>query len=400
MHIGFVVSHLSHGSPGSFERTRMMCKHLDKLGIRSTILTPFEEDVHNIHDIDMELIPNALSGTGLSTLGYGALRKFSSYKLLSKIFLSDLSLKRMVKSISVGLSQIMRTKKFDIINAVQPIAGLACIPVVKENDIPLVTDIHNIWPEELLAEGLIKRDDRTFRRLQEYERNIVNASHSVTVVSELMKGYVSKHYSLSDDSIVVVPPAGTIMDPLPHEKRLRNVVYAGMVNKREHVDLFANSMPYVTKKSNFYISNYGDSLKVIKRITSKKGFPEVNYVWFQQKEKIVKLLMTSLIGTMPSLNNLPRQMGPALKMFEYMSCGLPVIANDIKGWTEVISKEKIGILTEDDPKSFAEAIDQVLEDKELWTDMSQNCVALVYKKYNWHIITKELLIPMFTRLVQ
>ena len=34
-------------------------------------LMPFEEDVRNILDIDMELIPNALSGTGLSTFGYG-----------------------------------------------------------------------------------------------------------------------------------------------------------------------------------------------------------------------------------------------------------------------------------------------------------------------------------------
>jgi len=147
LNVGFVVSHVSHGSPGSFVRVHEIAKHLTALGVKATILTPFVEDLANISDVEMELIPSAASEIGLSTIGYKIARKMASSRLTARVFLSERSISRIATNISSGLSQILESRKFDILHAVQPVAALACIPLVRKSNIRLIKDLHNIWPE-------------------------------------------------------------------------------------------------------------------------------------------------------------------------------------------------------------------------------------------------------------
>lgn len=398
MNIGFVVSHLSHGSPGSFERTRLMCRHLNGLGVTTTLLTPYQEDVYRITDVDMQLIPNTMASIGLSSFGYMLIRKFASHRTTSKLFLSDKSILRMVNNIRSGIHKILKEKRFDVLNAVQPIAGLACARIAKEFNIPLITDLHNIWPEELAVYGIIERSDDRFNLLHNYEQTIIESSDVITVVSEVMKSYITQNYSVKHKSIIVVPPAGSAIDISPEVKRERNVVYAGLVSNREHVDLYAHSIPYVKQDASFFISDRGDAVNDVKKITNASSYPKIRYFWFTNRNEAVEFLKRSKIGILTSHNDITRQIGPACKLFEYMSCGLPVVANDIGGWTEMIENEQIGLLTEDDPKDFASSIDRILSDESLWHKMHTNALHTVKTKNNWQENAQKILIPLYRSL--
>lgn len=398
MNIGFVVTHISHGSPGSFVRIHEISKHLSKLGLKATILTPFAEDINNITDVDVRLIPNTMSKLGLSSLGYNIARRMARSTVASSFFLSDLSINRMVENLRSGLRSIVREKQFDILHAVQPIAGLACAQIAREFNLPLATDLHNIWPEEAVSQSLVERDDRTFNRLRSIEQSILDSSDVITVVSDFMKSYMLQNYNVSNKSIIVVPPGGPIIDIPSENLRERNVVYAGMVNKREHVDLFAQSVPRIKEPASFFISNYGDAIAHVKKITAQPGYPHINYFWFVRRNGILEFLINSKIGILTSINDITRQIGPPLKLFDYMACGLPMVANDVGGWSEMIEKEQIGLITRDDPADFAQAVDKLLSDTSLWYRMHDNAINLVSTKYNWKIITQNVLIPMYRRL--
>ena len=80
-----------------------------------------------------------------------------------------------------------------------------------------------------------------------------------------------------------------------------------------------------------------------------------------------------------------------MKLFNYMSVGLPVVANDIGGWTEIIRREKVGLLTSDDPKEFAEALIDVVSNPKAMQEYAINGLELVNKKYNWNNSAQELL---------
>jgi glycosyltransferase involved in cell wall biosynthesis len=398
MNIGFIVSHLSYGSPGSFERSHLICMHLNRLGVKTTVLTPYEEDVRRITDIDMQLIPNAMAMMGLSSFGYNLIRKFSSHQPTSRVLLSNRFLMKMINNIRSGIYKVLKDKRFDILNAVQPIAALACGRIAKEFNIPLVTDLHNIWPEESVVDGLIERGDDKFDLLHNYEQTIIDSSDAITVVSDFMKSYIIRNYSVKQKSIIVVPPSGSVIDFSNENKRMSNVVYAGLVSRREHVDLYAHSIPFVKQDASFFISNHGEAVNKIKKITNIRSYPKVNYFWFRNRNDVVEFLKKSKIGILTSRNDITRQIGPPLKLFEYMSCGLPVVANDIGGWTEMIERDQIGLLADDNPKYFADSVDKILSDDSLWHKMNSNALRIIKTKNNWQEIAQRILIPLYTTL--
>ena len=168
------------------------------------------------------------------------------------------------------------------------------------------------------------------------------------------------------------------------------------------MDLFAKSIKFVKNPANFYISKYGDAIDQVKKITSVKGYPKVNYVWFKKRDELFIFFLTSKVGVVPFQDDITWKIGISQKSLLYMSCGLPIVSNDIGNWlSDVIKKEKVGLLADkDDPKDFAEKIDMLLSDDNLWYKLHKNGINLVNSTYNWNKISKDILIPMiqnFTR---
>jgi glycosyltransferase involved in cell wall biosynthesis len=219
------------------------------------------------------------------------------------------------------------------------------------------------------------------------------------VVSESMRSYIINNYSIMNKPIVVIPPSGAIIAKTSEITREPNVVYAGMVNSREHVDLFAKSIPFLKQPASFFISNYGDAIKDVKKITNNIQ-QVINYIWFTRRHEVLEFLIKSKIGILTSRNDITRQLGPPLKLFDYMACGLPIVANDIGGWSKMIDSERIGILTRDDPKEFARSIDSILSDDSAWFKMSNKAIELIRKKYNWQNNVQNILIPMYNKLLE
>jgi len=398
MKIGLVITHTHRGSPSAFARTCEIFKHTKNDDIKPIILTPFPEDVNNTTDVDIQLIPTTISKIGLSSFTYKLTRMLISSSKTSQIMLSRSSIGKMVNSISSGLRKVLEVEKFDILHAVQPIAALACIPIAKEFNIPLVTELCSSWPEYAVASEQIKNNDKTFSLLRNLEQNIIDLSNVIMVVSETQKLSFIETYSTGDTPIVVVQSGGPIIDLL-ETRRKNNVVYAGSANPQSHVDLFARSIEFVKNSASFFISDVGDSINDIKKITKQYDVP-IEYFWFKSRKDYLKLLMKSKIGILPLKNDPIWKLAISVKAFDYLACGLPIVSNDVGNWwNEVIKKENVGIVTNDDPKDFANSIDTILEDENLWNRMHGNAINLIKTKLNWNIIAKDIIKPTYYKLL-
>jgi glycosyltransferase involved in cell wall biosynthesis len=170
------------------------------------------------------------------------------------------------------------------------------------------------------------------------------------------------------------------------------VVYSGLVSYREHVDLFVKSMPFIKRDVEgveFYITDKGENLKKIKKLAKQLSVNPV-YFWYPKKGDFVNFLTSCDVAVLPSSNDLARQMGTPVKLFDYMSAVLPVVANDSGGWTKMIETEKIGLLTEDNPESFAQGILKLLNDQTLSRRFTRNGLELIKEKMNWDSSVKLL----------
>jgi len=400
MDICFVVTQPSRGSPGTFERIHSIVKHLRIFRIGARVLTPFPEDITNYPDIRVESIPTSLSRIGMESLAYSIGRMLHSYKPSSNLFLSHKSIMTQIEMITKGIENKITNTNTDIIHTVQPWASLACSRLAQDRGIPLISDLHNIWSEEAVSRGQVTRNDPSFLRLHGYEQQVIDSSDSLTVVSEEMRSYITDNYIVEKKPVIVLPPGGTLRQVTDSLERKKNVVYAGLVNKIEHVDLFANSIPYVRKNANFFISKNGDALRSVQKITKSDRFPVINYIWFRKYDELIRLLQSSRIGIVTSQVSTSRRIGPPLKLFEYLSCALPVVGNKIGGWSDMIEKEHVGITTKEDPHCLAEAIDEILGNDSKFEAMSKNAVRTIKNKYNWNIHVREILIPLYNKLLE
>ena len=67
----------------------------------------------------------------------------------------------------------------------------------------------------------------------------------------------------------------------------------------------------------------------------------------------------------------------SVKIFEYISYGLPIVAVNCEALSEIVNKEKIGFAVEPDENSFVDAIEKLSEDN-------------IYQKYQKNIFDSLL----------
>jgi glycosyltransferase involved in cell wall biosynthesis len=388
--------HTLDGSLGSFARVRELSASCAKHGVCTEILTPYEHDRVLSPGVTIHSIPNLALKMGASSQIYGFSRKLYYNKYFQVLGKSarDFAL----DGFSDKLLKVLRTNATQILQAEQDFSLPACRKVKKFMGIPILADIHNITAEELVAAGVLERDGKEFRDLQHDTAENLSIADVVVVVSDLMKSYVEKEYHLPDSKVVVVPPGGR-----PRVKQIvrspeHKFVFSGLASYRENVELFVRSMPHVVRQcsdAKFFLTRKGEMIKQLEKLATQSNVT-LGFFWHDNIDDLYSFLSSCYAGILPSSNDLARRMGTPVKLFDYMSVGLPIVANDIGGWTKIISKHKIGILTDSEPERFADGIIKFINDYR--EEYAENALQLVTKEYNWDN-SAIILLDTYNRLV-
>jgi len=397
MKIGIVVTHPPKESMGSIVRVREFSRNLSKMNHEVHVISPFSFNENWGENVFFHQIKTFTGGSAFSEKMYSIARKILNVPYLSRlIMLRERTIRKIINSLSFSIYDFITSCKMelDIIQGEQEIAAAALVSIKEKLKIPVIADIHNIWPEELIVMGIIKRHDKRYNVLMSIESEIMSGADCIISVSNFMYDYLTKSFDVDKSKIHIVEPGGTLRREEPKERSKNpSAVYAGLVAYREHVDLFVKSMPYVLKRvpqAEFYITKKGEHLGKIQKL-AKEINVSPHFFWIPNENEFFEFLASFYVGVVPSTKDLPRKMGTPVKLFDYMSVGIPVVANDIGSWSEIIRKENIGLLTEDDPKDFADAISYFLDDPDKSYKYGKRCIELIKNKYNWKFSTEKLI---------
>jgi glycosyltransferase involved in cell wall biosynthesis len=127
-------------------------------------------------------------------------------------------------------------------------------------------------------------------------------------------------------------------------------------------------------------------------LRAEPGWAQVDYLGVLGREGVRDVMARSRAGLvtllpLPSyLDSLP------IKMFEYMSASLPVIASDFPLWRDIVQRHACGLCVDpDDPAAIARAIRQVLDDPAAAQAMGRAGREAVHAHYHWPRAEAELL---------
>ncbi len=394
MKVAFLFLHPFSSSLGSTVRLRELTIHLNKLNVESFILTPYEDSQNLSEGVKVVSVASFLQKHGLGKYYY-KLTKFVYYNsFFIKHFLTSKTVQsRFAKSTASSIVKALKLNPVKIIQVEQDFALPIGIEVKKRTELPLIADLHNITSEELVASGAIKKNGKEFHKLQEMLKHNLAEVDAIVVVSDLMKEYIINNYDIPPNRVYVVPPGAEPREITKNANNPPKVVYSGLVTFREHVNLFVKSMPIIQEKINdvkFFITDKGEDLKKIKKLAKELDVNPV-FFWYPKKEDFTNFLSSCDIAVLPSSGDYARRLGTPVKLFDYLSVGLPVVANNVGSWSNIIREANVGLLTPDNPSDFAEAIVKLIKNSKLMNEFSVNGMNLVKEKYNWNASSKVLM---------
>ena len=274
--------------------------------------------------------------------------------------------------------------------------------ISRKKNMPLLIDFRDDF-SGVMARGWRKIFHPFYRF---YEEKIVDSAQIVTVTTEALKQDILSRYNISSDKVVVVnnivPTIARKRDVSSPRKLPFSVIYAGAMSKVQQPEILLKAYHYLCQDD----ANWQNLLKVDfygpaspyfnMKIRSYIG-DGCNFGGFLPQEEINALISSSDIGFL-SLSDPIYAYATPTKLFDYIECGVPIVACLPEGAARsMILDLEIGLVAEvGDVAGLADCLRRMVDDDQLRIKFRQQMVK-VRKRFRPEIqvrIWKDLLVDM------
>lgn len=259
----------------------------------------------------------------------------------------------------------------------------------------VIYDVHEDLPRQILTKTWIapylRRIVGTCAQLVE-SKCVRYIDRIITVTSTIADRFPENKTSIVHNYPILAEL--TVTNPKPYHERLPVVVYVGGITEIRGIKEMVEAVKLIPEDLGVRLALAGkfSSPELENEVCSMAGWESVDYLGWQSREGVAGLYNRARVGLVllhPTLNYLD---SCPIKLFEYMSAGIPVIASDFPLWRKVVSDIGCGLLVEPlDPRAIADSIRWLLVhsvEAELMGKRGQDAVV---KRYNWDTEARKLL---------
>jgi len=262
----------------------------------------------------------------------------------------------------------------------------------------IIYDVHEDVPRDILYKEwipVIFKHPLSFS-VNFIEKNISKFFDCIIAATE----YIKDQFKPYNNNVIEIKnyPLLKFNSKIPKNDFFANnkcvLVYTGTIGKNRGIEEIIKAMELINSCSKISLNLMGRfSNEILKqKITCSEEYTKINFLGELSLNKVFEEITKADIGivclypTRCFLSSLP------VKMFEYMTAGLPVIASNFPLWKEIIEKNNCGICVNPlDPKEIGEAIEYLIKHPEEAKKMGENGKRAVLEKYNWDLEAKKLL---------
>lgn len=173
--------------------------------------------------------------------------------------------------------------------------------------------------------------------------------------------------------------------------RRKQVCYVGGITRLRGLKLLVEALPAVSDVSLILCGQFSEP-DFEMELKALPGWQQVDFRGQVGRKDLQRILgesmagMVTLLPTPAYLDSLP------IKMFEYMSAELPVIASNFPLWRQIVDGAKAGVCVDpQSPQAIAEAVRALRDDPATIERMGKAGRKAVLERYNWPSEAKKLI---------
>jgi len=257
----------------------------------------------------------------------------------------------------------------------------------------LIYDAHEHYPSLIAENSLFPDFIRPFVRFLAdiEERTLIRFADVVVTVDQILCQEYKKHHNNVD--IISNYPRLELFKPDDLNSENGGIIYVGGISGDRGIYQMINAANKANVKL-ICVGNFTDELNENEITNFLEENPSKNVVFtgLLSHSKVVEYINISTLG-LSLLQPIPRyKKAVPIKLFEYMACGLPVVASNFPEIRKIVEAADCGILV--DPTNvdeIANAILYLLGHPEEAKRMGENGRRAVEERYNWDKMEEKLL---------
>ena len=184
------------------------------------------------------------------------------------------------------------------------------------------------------------------------------------------------------------------VEGLPYVSRPPWIVYVGGITVIRGVFEMVKAMEVVAEEFSprLVLAGSFSPAALEEEVRRLRGWRRVEFLGWQSRQQVAHLLGRARAGLVLLHPTRKYSQAQPVKLFEYMSTCLPVIASDLPLLREIVNGTGCGLLVDPlDPQAIAEAIEYMLTHPEEAATMGRRGREAVESHYDWSFEEKKLL---------
>lgn len=268
--------------------------------------------------------------------------------------------------------------------------------------IKFVYDLHDLSPELYLSRFSSVKD-LFYKVLLLFEKWTCKTAHMVITTNESYKKLIVSRHQLNSSNVSIVRNDPIIeewesSEKIPDQESTMKIgLFVGSINPQDGFDVLlhvVHKLVHERNRKDFIIKvlGKGDSLEVMKKLASELKVEEQVYFdgYITDRRILADRMMEAHFGLEPAPESPLNRHSTFIKVMEYMITSTPVIAFDLPE-TRFSMGDAGVLIPPGDLESFADAVEQILNDKDKRQFLGQKGLDRIRNELNWDAAEKVLL---------
>lgn len=262
---------------------------------------------------------------------------------------------------------------------------------LKRSGKKVIYDAHEDVPRQIMAKFWIPK---IFRKLisvcfEKYENYVAKRLSAVVVSTpHIRKRFIQIHPKTVD--VCNYPLMSELMEPANWSDKQDEISYVGGISVVRGINQLMDALMFIPDIRLNLAGNFS-TVELENQVRAKERWNNVVFYGYVGRKELLSIFHRSKIGMVTLLPTPNHMESLPIKMFEYMSAGIPVICSNFPLWEEIIGSNECGVCVDPSkPELIAESVRFLMNNPDKAKKMGENGRLAIIEKYNWEIEKNKL----------